>query len=48
MIRDVFMYMDRVYALDNNRQSVYNMSVVLFKEKVKQNLKLMFSGYCFW
>jgi hypothetical protein len=38
MIRDIFMYMDRVYLQNNNRESIYNMGLVLFLQKVNNNV----------
>ncbi|XP_077580980.1 cullin-3-B-like [Stigmatopora nigra] len=34
MIRDILMYMDRVYVQQNNVQNVYNLSVIVFRDQV--------------
>ncbi len=34
MIRDILMYMDRVYVQQNNCENVYNLGLILFKEKI--------------
>lgn len=34
MIRDILMYMDRVYVQQNNCDSVYNLGLILFRDKV--------------
>lgn len=43
MIRDILMYMDRVYVQQNNCENVYNLGLVIFRDKVvrqeeKQNM----------
>ena len=37
MIRDILMYMDRVYVHANNCENVYNLGLILFRDKVKSN-----------
>lgn len=34
MIRDILMYMDRVYVQQNNCDNVYNLGLILFRDKV--------------
>ena len=34
MIRDILMYMDRVYAQQNCFETVYNLGLILFRDKV--------------
>ena len=34
MIRDILMYMDRVYVQQNNCENVYNLGLMLFRDKV--------------
>ena len=34
MIRDIFLYMDNVYVEQNNCENVYNLGLVIFKDKV--------------
>jgi len=34
MIRDILMYMDRVYVNQNNCENVYNLGLVIFRDKV--------------
>ena len=34
MIRDILMYMDRVYVQQNNCENVYNLGLILFRDKV--------------
>lgn len=34
MIRDIFMYMDRVYVQQNNVENVYNLGLIIFRDKV--------------
>merc|ERR1719435_357919 len=34
MIRDILMYMDRVYVQQNNCENVYNLGLVIFRDKV--------------
>ncbi|XP_061654254.1 cullin-3-B-like isoform X1 [Phyllopteryx taeniolatus] len=34
MIRDILMYMDRVYVQQNNVENVYNLSVIVFRDQV--------------
>ncbi len=37
MIRDILMYMDRVYVHANNCENVYNLGLILFRDKVESN-----------
>ena len=39
MIRDILMYMDRVYVQQNNVDNVYNLGLIIFRDQVK-----LFSG----
>ncbi|KAK0060948.1 cullin-3-B [Biomphalaria pfeifferi] len=34
MIRDILMYMDRVYVQQNNVENVYNLGLIIFRDKV--------------
>ena len=34
MIRDILMYMDRAYVQQNNCENVYNLGLILFRDKV--------------
>ncbi|XP_032830819.1 cullin-3 isoform X2 [Petromyzon marinus] len=34
MIRDILMYMDRVYVLQNNVENVYNLGLIIFRDQV--------------
>ena len=34
MIRDILMYMDRVYVQQNSCENVYNLGLILFRDKV--------------
>lgn len=34
MIRDILMYMDRVYVAQNNCEGVYNLGLILFRDNV--------------
>ena len=34
MIRDILMYMDRVYVQQNTCENVYNLGLVIFRDKV--------------
>ena len=38
MIRDILMYMDRVYVQQNNCENVYNLGLVIFRDKVVRYL----------
>ena len=40
MIRDILMYMDRVYVQQNNCENVYNLGLVIFRDKVVRYKKL--------
>jgi len=37
MIRDILMYMDRVYVINNNVHSVYDLGLILFKDNVERH-----------
>jgi len=34
MIRDILMYMDRVYVHQNNVDNVYNLGLIIFRDQV--------------
>lgn len=34
MIRDILMYMDRVYVQQNNVDNVYNLGLIIFRDQV--------------
>lgn len=34
MIRDILMYMDRVYVLQNEVDNVYNLGLIIFRDQV--------------
>lgn len=38
MIRDILMYMDRVYVQQNDVDNVYNLGLIIFRDQVR-NLK---------
>eukprot|EP01126_Amoeba_proteus_P042960 TRINITY_DN4684_c0_g1_i2.p1 TRINITY_DN4684_c0_g1~~TRINITY_DN4684_c0_g1_i2.p1 ORF type:complete len:679 (-),score=112.16 TRINITY_DN4684_c0_g1_i2:419-2371(-) len=40
MIRDILMYMDRVYVVHNNVPSVYDLGLVLFKDNIARNTRI--------
>jgi hypothetical protein len=44
MIRDILMYMDRVYVQQNNCENVYNLGLVIFRDKV---VRWAISQLCF-
>lgn len=35
MIRDILMYMDRVYVLQNEVDNVYNLGLIIFRDQVR-------------
>lgn len=37
MIRDILMYMDRVYVQQNNVDNVYNLGLIIFRDQVSDN-----------
>lgn len=37
MIRDILMYMDRVYVLQNSVDNVYNLGLIIFRDQVRLN-----------
>ena len=39
MIRDILMYMDRVYVQQQNVESVYNLGLTIFRDQVKSVTK---------
>lgn len=43
MIRDILMYMDRVYVQQNNVDNVYNLGLIIFRDQVRQNFELTVS-----
>lgn len=40
MIRDILMYMDRVYVQQNNVDNVYNLGLIIFRDQVRPNFVL--------
>lgn len=38
MIRDILMYMDRVYVQQNNVDNVYNLGLIIFRDQVSQEI----------
>lgn len=40
MIRDILMYMDRVYVQQNNVDNVYNLGLIIFRDQVGRSLEL--------
>lgn len=38
MIRDILMYMDRVYVLQNDVDNVYNLGLIIFRDQVSNIL----------
>ena len=44
MIRDILMYMDRVYVQQNNCENVYNLGLILFRDKVNIKSSLQMFG----
>lgn len=47
MIRDILMYMDRVYVKHNEVDSVYNLGLVLFRDLVSYNISNTISVFYF-
>lgn len=45
MIRDILMYMDRVYVQQNNVDNVYNLGLIIFRDQVC--LVFIISSACF-
>lgn len=41
MIRDILMYMDRVYVKHNEVDNVYNLGLILFRDLVSLKIKLL-------
>lgn len=39
MIRDILMYMDRVYVLQNDVDNVYNLGLIIFRDQVSTILR---------
>lgn len=37
MIRDILMYMDRVYVQQNDVDNVYNLGLIIFRDQVRCN-----------
>lgn len=35
MIRDILMYMDRVYVTQNDVDNVYNLGLIIFRDQVR-------------
>ena len=44
MIRDILMYMDRVYVQQNNVDNVYNLGLLIFRDQVKD--ESVFPTWC--
>lgn len=42
MIRDILMYMDRVYVLQNEVDNVYNLGLIIFRDQVSKSIYLLF------
>ncbi len=42
MIRDILMYMDRVYVQQNNVDNVYNLGLIIFRDQVSQDQPYIF------
>lgn len=42
MIRDILMYMDRVYVLQNDVDNVYNLGLIIFRDQVSNKIKIIF------
>lgn len=40
MIRDILMYMDRVYVKHNEVDNVYNLGLILFRDLVSLKIKI--------
>lgn len=40
MIRDILMYMDRVYVKQNEFDNVYNLGLIIFRDQVRGTLHL--------
>ena len=47
MIRDILMYMDRVYVQQNNCENVYNLGLVIFRDKVVRLVDVFLHCKCF-
>lgn len=43
MIRDILMYMDRVYVQQNEVDNVYNLGLIIFRDQVSYRLKFYLS-----
>lgn len=41
MIRDILMYMDRVYVKHNEVDNVYNLGLILFRDLVSLKIKIL-------
>jgi len=41
MIRDILMYMDRVYVLQNEVDNVYNLGLVIFRDQVNASFHFL-------
>lgn len=42
MIRDILMYMDRVYVQQNDVDNVYNLGLIIFRDQVIPSNKSMY------
>ena len=45
MIRDILMYMDRVYVQQNNVDNVYNLGLIIFRDQVNAWFYIKILGY---
>lgn len=42
MIRDILMYMDRVYVKQNEFDNVYNLGLIIFRDQVSEAIEYTF------
>lgn len=47
MIRDILMYMDRVYVQQNNVDNVFNLGLIIFRDQVRYTLFIKIIDYFF-
>lgn len=40
MIRDILMYMDRVYVKQNDFDNVYNLGLIIFRDQVSHRFRI--------
>lgn len=43
MIRDILMYMDRVYVQQNDVDNVYNLGLIIFRDLVRGRFLLLYT-----